>query len=136
MTGRVSHLNPDGLHRSPAFSQVVVTSGTVRTIYVGGQHAVDPAGAIVGGGDIGAQAARTAGNLRIALASAGARVEDVVKWTFHIVQGQPMGPAMAAFQQAFGTLPDPPTISVVVVMGLADPGFLLEVDAIAVVPEE
>ena len=30
-------LNPEGLHRNPAFSNVAVVSGTVRTIYIGGQ---------------------------------------------------------------------------------------------------
>lgn len=48
MKGNVAYLNPDGLHRNPAFSQVVVTSGRTRTVYVGGQNAVDASGGIVG----------------------------------------------------------------------------------------
>lgn len=136
MKGAVSHLNPEGLHRNPAFSQVVATSGRTRTVYVGGQNAVDSFGTIVGKGDIGAQAAQVAKNLQVALASADARVGHVVKWTIYVVQGQVVGPAMGAFQQAFGALPNPPTISVLFVTALAHPEFLLEVEAIAVVPEE
>jgi hypothetical protein len=42
--GRVEFLNPDGLPRDPAFSNVAVVSGSVRTIYIGGQDAVDAGG--------------------------------------------------------------------------------------------
>ena len=47
----VHHLNPPTLHRNPAYSQAVAVSGGARTIYVGGQNAVDASGAIVGKGD-------------------------------------------------------------------------------------
>jgi enamine deaminase RidA (YjgF/YER057c/UK114 family) len=136
MKGQISYLNPDGLHRNPAFSQVVVTSGRTRTVYVGGQNAVDAAGGIVGKGDMRAQAEQVAKNLRVALASGDARVEHVVKWTVYVLHGQPLGPAMGAFQQVCGQLLNPPTISVVFVAGLAHPDFLLEVEAVAVIPEE
>jgi enamine deaminase RidA (YjgF/YER057c/UK114 family) len=99
MKGTVSHLNPAGLHRNPAFSQVITTSGQTRTIYVGGQNAVDSAGTIVGKGDIGVQAKQVARNLQVALASANASVEHIVKWVVYVVQGQPLGPAIDAFQQ-------------------------------------
>lgn len=133
MPGTISYLNPEGLHRNPAFSQVVVSSGAARTLYVGGQNAVTDAGAIVGTGDIGAQAEQVAHNLKVALAAGGATIAHVVKWTIYVLQGQPMGPAMGAFQKVFGRLPNPPAISVVIVAGLANPDFLIEVDAIAVV---
>jgi enamine deaminase RidA (YjgF/YER057c/UK114 family) len=136
MKGTVSHLNPAGLHRNPAFSQVITTSGQTRTIYVGGQNAVDSAGTIVGKGDIGVQAKQVARNLQVALASANASVEHIVKWVVYVVQGQPLGPAIDAFQQVFGPLLTPPTISVLFVAALAHPDFLLEVEATAVVPEE
>ena len=135
MKGTVSYLNPDGLHRNPAFSQLVTTTGATRTVYIGGQNAVDGGGNIVGKGDIGAQAAQVARNLQVALAAGDAGIEHVVKWTIYAVQGQPAGPAIAAFNQVFGPLANPPTISVLFVSGLANPDFLLEVDAIAVIPE-
>jgi enamine deaminase RidA (YjgF/YER057c/UK114 family) len=136
MKGAVSYLNPEGLHRNPAFSQVVATRGLTRTVYVGGQNAVDASGTIIGAGDIGTQAAQVARNLQVALASADARIEHVVKWTVYIVQGHHIGPALAAFQQVLGPLRNPPTTSVLFVAALARPEFLLEVEAVAVVPEE
>jgi enamine deaminase RidA (YjgF/YER057c/UK114 family) len=136
MKGTMSHLNPEGLHKNPVFSQVITTSGNTRTIHVGGQNAVDPSGTIVGKADIGVQAKQVARNLQVALASANAGIEHVLKWTVYVVQGQPLGPAMGAFQQVFGPLSKPPTISVLFVAGLAHPDFLIEVEATAVVPEE
>ena len=41
MAGKVEYLNPEGLVKSPVFTQVVAVSGAVRTIYVGGQNGVD-----------------------------------------------------------------------------------------------
>jgi enamine deaminase RidA (YjgF/YER057c/UK114 family) len=102
MKGTVSHLNPEGLHRNPAFSQVITTSGHTRTIYVGGQNAVEPAGTIVGKGDIGVQAKQVARNLQIALASANASVAHIVKWTVYVVQGQPLGQQWAPFSRCLG----------------------------------
>ena len=45
-TGRVEFINPEGLNRNPAFTNVVVVSGPVRTIYVGGQDAVTAGGEV------------------------------------------------------------------------------------------
>ena len=44
----VRHVNPEGLHRSPAFSQAVVVEQPAKTIYVGGQNGVDADGKVVG----------------------------------------------------------------------------------------
>lgn len=134
-SGRIEHLNPEGLPRNPAFSQAVVVTGAVRTVYVGGQTAVDASGAVVGRGDIPAQTEQIFKNLRTALAAAGAGLEHVVRWNVYLVQGQPIQPAFEVFQRQWGNRPSPPAISVAYVAGLARPDFLAEIDAIAVVPE-
>ena len=132
--GRVEFLNPDGLIRNPAFSNVAVVSGNVRTIYIGGQDAVDAEGNIVGVGDIAAQTEQVLLNLRTALAAAGAGPEHVVKWNVLVVEGQDFATGYAAFQRAWGDRPNPPVITAAVVKGLARPDLLVEMDAIAVVP--
>lgn len=134
--GSVSYLKPEGLHQNPAFSQVVVATGNTRTVYVGGQNSVDASGAIVGQGDIAAQAEQVATNIGIALAAAGAEKLHVVKLTVYVVQGHQLAQAMQAFASVWGAPHYPPAISVLFVSALAHPDFLLEVDAIAVVPEE
>ena len=37
---QIEYMNPEGLHRNPAFSQVVTVNPGCRTVYVGGQNAV------------------------------------------------------------------------------------------------
>jgi len=129
----IQHLNPEGLPRNRAFTQAIAVDGPHRVIYVGGQNAVDSAGTILGKGDLGTQAQQTFRNLKLVLEAAGARLEHVVKWTIYLVQGHPLAPAFEVFQREWGARPNPPTISVVYVAGLANPDFLVEIDAVAVV---
>lgn len=135
MPNSVEYLSPEGLHRNPAYSQVVVTRGNVRTVYIGGQNAVDATGAIVGRGDLAAQTEQALRNVEVALAAGGARLEHVVKWNVYIVQGQPVQHGFEVYQRIWGTRPNPPLITGLIVAGLAHPDFLVEVDAVAVVPE-
>jgi enamine deaminase RidA (YjgF/YER057c/UK114 family) len=133
MNVSVTHLNPPEMHSNPAFSQAVVVEGNARTIYVGGQNAVSPDGQVVGIGDLAAQTELVFANLGTVLASAGADLHDVVRWTLYVVEGQDLRPGLAVFQKVWGDAP-PPAISMIQVAGLANPDFLLEMDAVAVVP--
>jgi enamine deaminase RidA (YjgF/YER057c/UK114 family) len=133
--GHVQHLNPDALIKNPAFTNVIVVTGAVKTVYVGGQDAVDASGAIIGKGDIRAQTEQVLQNLQTALAAAGAKLEHVVRWNVYVVQGQSLQPGFEVFQRIWGNRPNPPTITGLFVSGLAHPDFLCEMDAIAVVPE-
>lgn len=131
----VQHLSPEGLNKNPAFTNVIVVTGSAKTIYVGGQDAIDAAGNIVGKGDIRAQTEQILKNLQTALAAAGARLEHVIKWNIYLVQGQPLQPGFEVFQRVWGHRPNPPAITMAYVAGLANPDFLCEIDAVAVVPE-
>ena len=134
-SGSVQHINPDGMSKNPAFTNVIVVSGSVKTVYIGGQDAVDATGAIVGKGDIAKQTEQVLKNLQTALSAAGAGLEHIIKWNVYIVQGQSLRAGFAAFQAAWGNRPNPPAISGMFVAGLANPDFLVEMDAIAVIPE-
>ncbi|MHC1754149.1 MAG: RidA family protein [Methanosarcina sp.] len=134
--GQVLYINPDGLPRNPAFTNVIVVTGQVKTIYIGGQDAVDASGTIVGKGDIKQQTEQVLANLQAALKAGGAELEHIVKWNVYVVQGQPLQPGFEVFQQVWGRRPNPPAISMMFVSGLANPDFLVEMDAIAVVPQE
>ena len=133
---QVQHINPDGLIKNPAFTNVVTVTGHVKTVYIGGQDAVDASGTIVGKGDIKLQTEQVLKNLQTALKAGGAGLEQVIKWNVYILQGQPLRPAFEVFQRLWGRRPNPPAITGMFVSGLANPDFLVEMDAIAVVPEE
>ncbi|HVU66212.1 MAG TPA: RidA family protein, partial [Ktedonobacteraceae bacterium] len=64
----------------------------------------------------------------------GARPEHIIKWNVYLLQGQSLQAGFKAFQQFWGDQPNPPLITGIFVSGLAHPDFLVEIDAIAVVP--
>lgn len=109
-------------------------NGLAKTVYVGGQNAVDASGAVVGKGDLKAQTEQVFKNLQIALEAGGAKLENVVKWNIYVVEGQAIEPGFAVFQRVWGNRPNPPVITTVYVAKLANPDFLVEIDAVAVLP--
>lgn len=127
----VRHINPEGLHRSPAFSQAVVVEQPAKTIYIGGQNGVDADGKVVGP-TVGEQAHQAFRNLAAILESEGAGLGNIVHWTIAVVQGHSFDEGVAAFQQVWNQADPPPAITVHVVAGL-NPGCLVEIDAVAVV---
>jgi enamine deaminase RidA (YjgF/YER057c/UK114 family) len=133
--GSVRYINPDSLNNNPAFTNVVVVEGNVRTVHIGGQDALNASGEIVGKGDIVAQTEQVLANLRAALAAGGAGPEHVIKWNIYVVEGQSLQAGFAAFQNAWPQTPNPPAITGVFVSALAHPDFLVEMDAVAVVPQ-
>ena len=131
----VAALNPDNLPKNPAFSQGVMITGPGRTIYVGGQNAVDASGNVVGKGDLKAQTERALDNLEAVLAAGGARLEHVVKLDIHLLTGQSVQKGFEAYQpRAAAFRGRPPAVTVTYVAGLGRPDSLVEIDAIAVVP--
>ena len=105
------YIDPDSLNNNPAFTNVVVVEGSVRTVHIGGQDAVNASGGIVGKGDIGAQTEQVLANVRAALAAGGAGPEHVIKWNIYIVEGQSLQAGFAAFRNAWPEVPDPPAIT-------------------------
>jgi enamine deaminase RidA (YjgF/YER057c/UK114 family) len=126
----VRHINPAGLLRGPAFSQAVVVEQPAKTIYIGGQNGVDANGKVVGP-TVGEQTSQALRNLATILESEGASLANIVHWSIAVVDGHPLAEGVAAFQQTWNPADPPPAITVHVVAGLG-PGFLVEIDAIAV----
>jgi enamine deaminase RidA (YjgF/YER057c/UK114 family) len=123
----------DGLLHNPAFLQVVVASGT-RTIYTAGQVSINEHGTLVGADDLAAQTTQSMRNVGLALAAAGATYADIVKITTYVVNYKSelrtfIGKARAPFFVA-GALP---ASTLVGVAALAQPGWLIEIEAVAVV---
>lgn len=135
MSEKIQHINPEGLSKNPAFSQIVLTQGSGKTIYIGGQNSVNAQGEIVGKGDLAEQTEQTIKNLQIALSACGTTFENIVKLSIYLVQGQDLYRGFQVSQKYFGNLTNPPAISVLVVAGLANPDFLVEIDATAFIPE-
>ena len=123
-------LAPEGVAAGRGFSQVVTGRG--RLVVVSGQLAQDEHGELVGRGDPGAQARQVFENLRRCLAQAGAGFADVVKLTFFVLDVADL-PAVRAARDAVVDTARPPASTAVQVAGLVAPGYLLEVEAWALV---
>ena len=134
-SGAVQHLNPDVLPRNPAFTQAVMVSGPVKTIYIGMQNAVDASSTIVGKGDLTAQTEQTLKNLQACLEAAGAGPEHLIQWTIYVAHGQSIQAAFEVGLRWWGNRPNPPANSVILVPAFVPPDFLIGIEAIAVVPQ-
>src|SRR5262249_8335169 len=77
----IERIQPDGLSRPPAYSQVGKAG---NTIYIAGQVSQDEHGQLVGAGDFVAQATQVFENLGKALAAAGAGFENLVKTNVYV----------------------------------------------------
>jgi enamine deaminase RidA (YjgF/YER057c/UK114 family) len=129
----VTHINPEGLPRSPAFSQAVRVPAGHATVYVGGQNGVGTDGMLVGPG-VAEQTRQALANVRTCLEAAGASVADVVKWTIFCIEGAPLREGYCAFVELWPPDVAPPATTVAFVAGLAVPGAMVEIEAVAVVP--
>jgi enamine deaminase RidA (YjgF/YER057c/UK114 family) len=125
------HINPEGLHRNPAYSQAVVVEQPAKTIYIGGQNGVDAEGNVVGP-TVGEQTRQALRNLATILESEGGTLGNIVHWRIAVVDGNSFDEGVAAFQEVWNLEDPPPAITVYVVAGL-NPRFLVEIDAVAVV---
>jgi len=128
-----THINPDSLHRNPAFSHAVRVPAGFDTIYVGGQNGTGSDGEVVGPG-IGEQTRQALENVRACLEAAGAQLTDVVNGTILCVDGVDVQEGFAASGEVWPQGAEPPAITVAIVSGLAAPGALVEIEAVAVVP--
>ena len=131
---RVTAMDPDTV-MSPGgnYSHAVrIETGDGVLLFVSGQVAFDPDGALVGEGDMARQTEQVYRNLQAVLEANGATFQHVVKLsTFmtDIGQLQAMRDVRARF------LPDPPPASTTVeVSGLFRPEALIEVEAVAAIP--
>ena len=125
-------INPQELHTPASYTQVVAATGG-RPVFVAGQVADDARGNLVGPGDLAAQARQAFANVAHALAAAGARPDQVARITIYVVDHRPEYlPAISgARAAAFGD--HKPADTLLGVATLAEPGYLIEVEAIAVV---
>lgn len=123
-------LNPHSLSSPTAYAHVAVVEG--RQIHVAGQVALDASGALVGKGDIEAQAEQVYRNLAAALEAAGASLKDVFKATTFVVGLTKEKAAIirAVRQRHFGAGPYPAS-TMVGIEALVDPDFLIEIEVIA-----
>jgi enamine deaminase RidA (YjgF/YER057c/UK114 family) len=113
------------------YSHVVTAQGASKLIFCAGQVAAEPSGKVLPPDDFAAQTKLVMENLTLALAEGGANLKDVVKVTIYVCNPHDVQKARSILQEYFGD--DPPASTLCVLRGLANPNYLLEIEAIAAV---
>ena len=117
-------INPETMHRPTGYTHVVeVTAG--RPVYIAGQVALDPTGALVGPGDIRAQARQVFDNLGAALQAVGAGFDQVVKLTYYLLDATQL-PVVREIRDRYVNTQQPPASTAVEVRRLARDDLLIE----------
>ena len=128
MTTTITPVDPEELHRSPAFPQgMIVPSGP--TLYVGGQNGVDAEGELVDGG-LGPQTEQALRNVLAVLAAAGTGPEHTAKLTIYLDPSVDPNDGYAASARVWTHR----TAVTVLAVAPARPGALVEIEAVAAIP--
>ena len=125
-------INPKDLPIPQTYTQVVVATGS-KLVFISGQEPEDLHGKLVGRGDLAVQARQVFANLGRALAAAGAAPAQVTRITIYVVNYD-RDECLPIIEKArVGLFGDHKPADVVLGVASLSPGYLIEVDAFAVV---
>ena len=133
MATPVTLIRADALSDAAEYAYAATVPKETRLVFLAGACPLNADGTTAGIGDFAAQAAKCVENLRIALAAAGADIENVVN-TKVLVASSRQEDLVAAWEvvrEAFGDHAVPSTLHGVTVLGYDHQ--LVEIDAVAAV---
>ena len=131
---QVKYSKPAGLWTSPRLSQMVEVQGA-RMIYLSGQTAAD-ANYKVASNDFRAQAHAVYDNIELALRSAGATLQNIIKTTTYLTNAEDIAALREVRLRRYKDLQIPPANTLLVISRLAEPEFLIEIDVVAALPAQ
>jgi len=123
----IKFVNPKALGPPRGYTYLVDVNRPGRILFLAGQLGTDTTGKVVSA-DFQAQATQAYENIKIALASVGAKFDDVVKITFISLTSVP------SCRDKYVNKAAPPASTTIEISKLAREGGLIEVDVTAVVP--
>ena len=129
-------INPEGIYKHPAFTRVISIKGPMKMLFIAGQTPSDENYECVAPGDYLGQYIKVMENLDIQLKAAGATWDDVVYRRVFVLDVDEYlkvvtDPATPLFENA----ETPPGSTLIGVTRLSQPGFLIEIDLMAIVGE-
>jgi enamine deaminase RidA (YjgF/YER057c/UK114 family) len=128
---RIEHYQaPEGMAPGTGYSHAVVASGKI--VAIAGQVAMDEHGELVGESDAGVQAEQVFANLGRALTAAGATFANVIKFSVFVTDISIL-PTVRQVRDRFVDTGNPPASTAVQVAALFRPGYILEIEALAVI---
>ena len=123
-------IRPASMHSTNGYSHAVLKDGI--PVFISGQVALDSEGKIVGEGDIAAQVEQVFNNLKGVVVGCGGTMEDIVKITVFTTDLS-YRPAIAEGRKKHFRAGQYPASTFLVISSLADPRFLVEIEAIAMI---
>lgn len=105
-----------------------------KVLHVSGQVAQDATGAVMGKGDIRGQTRQVLENIRTVLAGAGGTMDDVARVTVYVTDMSGLAQIHEVRGQYFRR--PYPASTLVEVKRLVKPEYLIEIDAVAVIPAD
>jgi enamine deaminase RidA (YjgF/YER057c/UK114 family) len=111
---------------------IKTTGGTI--VWISGQVSQDKDGKVVHKGDFDGQARQALANLKAMVEAAGGTVQDIVKVNTYLTDLR-YREDLARIRADFFPDGKLPVSTLVGVSGLADPDMLVEIEAVAVLPE-
>lgn len=123
----IERITPAGVYEAKGYSHAVKRGNIV---FIAGQVSKGPDGALVGQGDIAAQVDQVFRNLEAVVKASGATLADVVKLNIYTTDRAHYRPHIREGRDKYFS-EFPPATTLLVVSSLADPNFLLEIDAVA-----
>jgi len=105
-----------------------------RVLHISGHVSQDASGQTVGQGDMAVQTRQVLDNIRSVLASVGGTMDDIAKVTVFVTDVGRID-EIHQVRAEFFTKPYPAS-TLVQVAQLIDPDWLIEIEAVAVIPEE
>jgi enamine deaminase RidA (YjgF/YER057c/UK114 family) len=125
-------LIPETMPKSVGYSQLAVVKGG-SVVFIAGQVALDKSGNVVGKDDFKAQIQQVFENLKAAVEAAGGTFNDVVKLNSYFLDLS-HAPDFREVRDKYINVKNPPASTAIEVPRLFRPEFLIEVEAVAVVP--
>ena len=115
------------------FSQATVVEAKGRVVFVSGMTARRPDGTIAGVGDITAQTRQVCENIKAAMESAGGTLDHVCRVDVYVRNMEHFEQIHAVRREYFK--PPLPASTMVEITKMTSPDYLIEINAIAVIPE-
>jgi 2-iminobutanoate/2-iminopropanoate deaminase len=127
---KLERINPDGLSKSPNYTQIVKSG---KLVFIAGQTGTTADGKVAGP-TMKEQLDQVLKNLETALKSQGTDMAHIAKTNTYVTSMEEfMAPEIQAMRrERFGG--QLPTSTLVQVVRLADPAFKVEIEAIAMLP--
>ena len=134
MTGTARFQNLESLPKPPGYSHVVEIIGPGRLVFISGQIGQDRDGKLATG--FRSQATQVFDNLHAALRLAGADFHHVIKLNNYLTDLRADLQTFRDVRDRYVNTASPPAGTTIQVPALAREGALLEVEAIALLPED